>query len=397
MFVVRLVTRLFVAVGLGGFFAALLLGALPPASDDPAADQTAGASTATTRAAMRGVFTAFTTVYSYSLDMDYFSDRRNRGSVTAALEALVANTAELRDHGGGLDPSFGYLRKSLASDAEEALKRYNKQEYLGSQFVLNKLMENCATCHARLPSDQTFDVGTDFLKKAGVRALGPVDRVNVEIAARQFGNALATYEQIIGDTRIPAEGLLLTGAFEGYLKICIGVKNDTGRPVRTLETFVKRDDIPAELRQQAESWIGDLRALDFSKVPGRELDYARQLVGDQAVLKRPTSDRPDLVRMVAANAFLRRYVQSLSSYDSDAAEVYYLLAVTESRISRSYWIAEVDFLLEQAVRSAPKTEFARKALAVLEERSKNPQPATAYEGQEVPTVDIEELRNLVEG
>jgi hypothetical protein len=62
-----------------------------------------------------------------------------------ALEALVANTTALEEHGGGLDPSFEYLRRFLAGDAEEALKRYQERQYFGAQFMLVKLMENCAT------------------------------------------------------------------------------------------------------------------------------------------------------------------------------------------------------------------------------------------------------------
>ena len=350
-----------------------------------------------TQATMRGIFTAFTTVYSYSLNMDYFSDPRNRDTVSVSLEALAANTKTLDDHGGGLDPSFGYVRRSLAADAEEASKRYKEGQYLGSQFMLNKLMENCATCHSRLPADEAIDIGADFLKKAEIEKLAPVDRVYVEIAARQFGRALATYEEILASPSIPAEGLDLIGAFEGYLKICIGVRNQTERPIRTFETFMERDDMPTDLKQQVGGWIGELKALDLSKAPGKELVLARSLAGDAPVLSRPPSDRSGLVRMVAANASLHQYLQSASSYDTEASEAYYLLAVTESHIARSYWINEIDYLLEQAVRSDPKSEYAEKALVVLEERSKSAPPAGAYQGRPTPPVNIEELRKLVEG
>lgn len=389
--------RFAVAAVLTGSFVGSLLGARAASSQQSAPASSVEATPDVTRVTMRGIFTAFTNVYSYSLNMDYFSDRRNRDTVVASLEALVSNTSELRNHGGGLDRSFDYLRKALAGDAEEALKRYQEQEYLGSQFMLNKLMENCAMCHTRLSSDQAFDVGAEFLKKIRARELSPIDRVNVEVAARQFGDALATYEEILASSRMPAEGLILTGAVEGFLRICIGVKNDTERPARTLDAFARRNDLPSDLRRQAETWVRDLRMLDLTKAKGHEIDIARGLVGDIQVSNRPSQDRTDLVRMIAANSLVRRHVQSLSSYDAGAAEAYYLLAVTESRASRSYWSAEVDFLLEQAVRSAPKTDNARKALSVLEERSKTPPPATAFEGQQTQTIDLEELRKLVEG
>jgi len=350
-----------------------------------------------TRATMRGIFTAFTSVYSRSLDMDYFSDPRNRDAVAASLEAFAANAKALDDHGGGLDPSFGFLRQSLAADADEVLKRYREGQYLGSQFMLNKLMEDCAACHLRLPADEAVDFSADFLKQAEIGKLSPVDRVSVEIASRQFGRALATYEEILASPSIPAEGLAMIGAFEGYLKICIGVRNQVERPIRTFETFVTRDDIPPDLIQQVSAWIKDLKALDRSASPGKELATARALIGDASVLRQPSSNRSGLVRMVAANASLHRYLQSASSYDTNASEAYYLLAVTESYVSRSTWINEIDHLLEQAVRSAPKTDYAGKALGALEERSKNAPPAGAYQGRRAPAVNIEELRKLVEG
>jgi hypothetical protein len=390
--------RLLVPVGVAAVFVALVAFAQFAVSQenstkDPAASRSSGV----TQATMRGIFTALTTSYTYSLDMDYFQDRHNRDAVIASLEALVANTSALEEHGGGLDPSFDYLRRFLAGDAEEALKRYQERQYFGTQFMLVKLMENCATCHSRLPSDQAFGTGAQFLKDARVGAMGPVDRVNIEIAARQFDKALSTYEEIFALPSMTSQGLQLIGAFEGYLKIAIGVRNDTARPSRTLENFLRREDVPAGLREVVQTWIKDLAALDLKAGTAAPFKTARELVGYAAVIRKPTSARPELVHMVAANTLLHRYLQTLSTYDSEASEVFYLLAVTESYVSRSYWIAETDFLLEKAVRSAPKSDFARKAFAVLADRSAVTAPPSAYEDMKVPKVDLEELRKLVEG
>jgi len=389
--------RRLVTVGAAVVFAALLIGAYVAASQEAPQTATARASSGVTQATMRGIFTALTTAYSYSLDMEFFEDRHNRDTVVGSLEALVANTSALEEHGGGLDPSFDYLRRFLAGDADQALKRYTDRQYLGSQFVLNKLMENCATCHSRLPSDQAFETGAKFLQEANVSSMAPVDRVNIEIAARQFDNALSTYEEIFALPNMTEQGLRLIGGFEGYLKIAIGVKNDTTRPTRALEKFLQRDDVSAGLREEIRGWIGDLAALDLKAGAASPIETARRLVGDATVAKKPPAVRPELVRMVAANTLLHRHLQTLSSYDSEASEVYYLLAVTESRVSRSYWITETDFLLEKAVRSAPKSDYARKAFAVLSERATGAEPVGAYEGSATQKIDIEDLRTLVEG
>jgi len=390
--------RFLVSVGVAGVFAVLIAFAHVAAQQQASkTEATTGRSSGATQATMRGIFTALTSAYSYSLDMEFFEDRHNRDTVVGSLEALVANTSALEEHGGGLDPSFDYLRRFLAGDAEEALKRYQERQYLGSQFMLNKLMENCATCHTRLPSDQAFGTGAQFLKEANVSSMAPVDRVNIEIAARQFDRALSTYEEIFALPTMTEQGLRLIGAFEGYLKIAVGVRNDTARPSRALEKFLQRNDVTPGLREEIRGWIGDLAALDLKAGTASPLETARRLVGDATVAKKPPSSRPELVRMVAANTLLHRHLQTLSSYDAEASEVYYLLAVTESRVTRSYWIAETDFLLEKAVRSAPKSDYARKALSLLTDRVTGATPVGAYEGSAAPKIDIEELRKLVEG
>jgi len=389
--------RFVVPIGVAGVLGALIATSHIALSQDASKTAATGRSSGVTQATMRGIFNALTTSYSYSRDMDYFQDRHNRDTVLASLEALVANTGALEEHGGGLDPSFDYLRRFLAADAEEALKRYQERQYFGAQFMLVKLMENCATCHSRLPADQAFGTGAQFLEEARVEAMAPVDRVNIEIAARQFDRALTTYEEIFALPNMTPQGLQLIGAFEGYLKISIGVRNDTARPARALEKFLGREDVPAGLRETVRTWIKDLAALDLKAGSAAPLKTARELAGYAAVIRKPTSPRPELVRMAAANTLLHRYLQALSTYDSESSEVFYLLAVTESHLSRSYWIAETDFLLEKAVRSAPKSDFARKAFAVLVDRSAVTAPPSAYEDMKTPKVDIEELRRLVEG
>jgi hypothetical protein len=361
-----------------------------------AVSQDAGDDSQITQATMRGIFSALTTAYTYSLDMEYFEDRHNRETITAALEALVLNTDALEDHGGGLDPSFDYLRRSLASDAEQALQRYQDRQFLGSQFMLSKLMENCATCHGRLPADQAFDTGAKFLQEANVAAIPPVDRVNIEIATRQFDNALETYEEIFALPRMTDQGLSLIGAFEGYFKLCIGVVGDPDRAMATLQTFIKRSDMPDDLRKQVGLWISALGSLDLASAQGKELETARALVGDAEIMvRRAPNSYPDrLVEFVAASSLLHRYLQAASTYDDTIAEAYYLLAVAESQIARSFWISETAFLLEKSIRQAPKTESAAKAYRALKDYVK---ASKSTSGGDEMDIDLDELQKLIQG
>ncbi|MFQ5512578.1 MAG: hypothetical protein ACE5EO_12090 [Candidatus Krumholzibacteriia bacterium] len=321
----------------------------------------------TTKATMRGIFQSLTSAYSYSMDTQAFEDPANHERILSALRALADDANSLEQHGGGLDASFGYLRRSLAKDANDALQRFKDGHYMGARFMLTRLTENCVTCHSRIPRRETFDVGGVFLEKARIENLPPVERVNIEIATRQFETALDTYEKIFAAADMTPARLTLIGAFEGYLKVCLGVLNDTERPVRAFTAFNKRVDMPSNLKALVTGWSESLKKLKLERAKGKELAVARRLIGDAKVQRRFPSDRRGLVDFVAATTLLHRYLRSGPSDKADIAESYYLLAVAESCISRSFWISETDFLLERAIREAPKSPYARKAYDFLEE------------------------------
>lgn len=347
-------------------------------------------------APMRGMFVVVSKVYVYSLDADIFADPGHRQEILSMLEALARNAVELEAHGGGLDPSFDFMRRSLSRDAIEALVTFRNHNYIGSRFVLSKITENCMTCHTRLPNERQFDPGKEFLDAMAVAELPPSARANLQVATRQFAEAMKTYEEVIGSRDVTATDLAMFDTFENYFRLSIGAMNDSRRPVQTLEKFIGRPDMPDATRAEARDWIGSLQALNLGAAGSDQLAAAQRIVA-RATEETSRSDRSHLVDFIGAIALVHRYLRSGPRNDLDIAEAYYLLGVSESHVSHSYWISETDFLLEKAVRQAPKSAVARKALAFLEEyrHSKyNVTPARAVP-PELQT-NIEELRKLTQ-
>jgi len=142
-----------------------------------------------TQAAMLNIFQALTRAYTYGLDSEAYGDAANRQPILSSLRALAAASDQLEKHGAPIDPTFAYLEGSLAHDAGEALRRYERGEYTGSRYVLTRLTHNCMTCHARLRGDAEFEMGSMFLEQANVQSLPPFERASVEVAVRQFDDA----------------------------------------------------------------------------------------------------------------------------------------------------------------------------------------------------------------
>lgn len=350
-----------------------------------------------TRAAMRGIFVTLTTAYKFSLDTDAFEDPANRARIQGTLKALQANAAELERHGGGLNPSFGYLRRSLARDANDALDRFNQGQFMGSRFVINKITENCVNCHTKLPRGADFDVGNAFLESVDIRKIPPVERVNIELATRQFDAAVATYEEMFADPYMSPENLALMGAFEGYLRVCIGALSDPSKPVPVLEKYAGRTDVSATEREMVQGWIRSLNAVDLAALEADPLNAARDLVQKAEAGRKFPSDRSSVVNYVVATTILHRYIETGPTNDNDVAEAYYLMGVAESRLTRSYWISETDFLLEQSIRKAPKSPVAKKAFAFLSEYTISAHMETsAREVSPDLRANLDELRALIE-
>lgn len=353
--------------------------------------------TSEAQTSMRGIFFTLTMVYTYSLDAEAFEDPANQMQIQSALQALVANATELERHGGGLNPSYGYYRRSLARDAEDAMSRYNQGQYMGSRFVISKMTENCISCHTKLPSQQEFDLGQEFVNKKTIKKLKPEERIQIELAMRQFDAALMTYEELFANPEMTPENLALLAAFEGYLRLCIGALDNPGRAIETLTKYTGRADVPDPFKSLVKGWIAELKSVNLQETQGSELAVSKKLIEDAEANRKHPSDRSRLVDYIVASTLLHRYIETAPSVATDAATAFYLMGVAEARISRSYWVSETDFLLEQAIRAAPKSDVAKQAYSFLSEYTISGHVETsAREVSPELRADLEELRKLIE-
>lgn len=368
------------------YVALLAMGAVASPQDD---------TYSSTQATMRGVFLTLSKAYKYSLDPEAFESPTNRNEIHNTLEALVKNADALESHIGELDPSFDYLKRSLARDANEALSRFESGQYMGSRWALNKITENCVTCHSKLPAEKQTALTKGFLSDQEIKTLDPLAHAELALALRQFDQAMGEYEAVFTDRNMSPRDIMMTNALENYLRVAAGVRGETERAIRALSQFAAREDVSDATRTLIRGWLKQLGSFDTKVESGKELATAREVIDKARASTRFPKDRSQQVTFIEAASILHKYLQTKPSSNVDVAEALYLLGVAESYISRSYWISETDHLLEQAIRKAPGAPVAKEAYAFLEEYMMAGYSVTARKIPEGESKRLEELRELI--
>ncbi len=342
----------------------LMLGALwavPAGAAEPEAARDA------TRARMGQLVEALRVALPLSLRPEDFAAEANRARLETALRRLRDGATALSDHARGRDVGFAHLSSTLARDAHEIEHRFQTGHVEEARFLLGELSGDCVACHSRLPYGQDSELGRTLWNAVDASALPPDQRVQLQVATRQFGAALEGYESLLGSDLVPPAQLDLGGDLSDYLAIAVRVKGELPRARRHLDSWRRREDLPVYLAELTGLWVEALASLDVPTPPGAELARAKAVLEEAKRVRRFPADRAGLVHDLVASGLLHRRVSALGAPSPQSAEAYYLLGVTELRIGSSGWLTEPESYLEAAIRAAPGSAPSRQAYAVLEE------------------------------
>ena len=351
-------------------------------------------SDADTRAIMGEIYGAMKIALPATADMALFSSPEERPRIQAALDQLAANADRLEGHTRPKDDQMQFLARSVARDARDVQRAYRHGQDARAAFLLQQITENCVACHTRLPSKDT-GIANGFVDRGAMRGLAPESRAGLLMATRRFDDAIVTLEKLLSDPdEHPA---LLIAPLTDYLVLNLRVKDDYERPVPTLRKLSEHSHIWEQLRRDIGSWIEALPELRQRTRGAPDVEVARALVNDGRERNRLGDEQSGLVHFVSASAVLERLLAESPNAEpgsEEAArlgEAYYLLGLVEARIGRNYWISEAPFLLERAIRMAPREPFALEAYRRLEN-----EVLMQYEGSDEEDVDPEDQRRLGE-
>jgi tetratricopeptide (TPR) repeat protein len=275
----------------------------------------------------------------------------------------------LVDHTKKFEGSYGFIAKSMARDIKDIYKWYDKGATAESRYLLHQVSENCVSCHMKLPDQGQAPRMDQFFKNVAITKLSAPEKARLQVALRQFDEALATWEDMFKSWPKPSE-LFAIDALPEYLKVAIRVKGDAKRASAALDQLTKRGDLPKFMEREASAWKTSLQRLRPEiQRKGQELERANRIIQTAKRTMEYPMDRTGLVDYIVASSLLNQYLSQNKLVKADkTAEAYYLLGITESLIGRSTWLTQTDYYYEAAVRTAPKSKIASKAFDALEQQ-----------------------------
>ena len=322
-----------------------------------------------TGVAMPEIAAALRVALPLSLSAERFAAPENQPALELALASLREGAHELETHGRAQDASFAYLSRSLARDAEEIKRRFDEGRLDETRFLLGALVEDCVGCHSRLPSQGDSDLGRSLFEAVDASELTPLEQARLEVATRQFEAALDRYEALLLDPAGSPAQLDLEGVPADFLTVAIRVREDLPRARKGLTAFAERADLPSYLATLVGQWIGACDALRASMDAADLLAEADRVLDEAEVLSRYGRDRAGLVHQLVASSLLLRFVAAHPDPSPEGAHAYFLLGVTELQSGRSWWLAEAESYFEAAIRTAPGSDWAKRAYVLLEEQT----------------------------
>lgn len=352
-----------------------------PSSADPA-ESAEPAAPVDPRPTMRQVFNEMKVLIPLSLNEDRWSDPANRAQILASLDRLERSADTLERHGRSREAGFDELALNFARDLREARDNYREGAYDESRFFLTGSLQNCVSCHVRLPYDQSFPMADQLIDQVEIQALPPRERAWLFVTVRRFEAALTVWEALMRDPNVSPAELDAEGVLVDYLDVSLRVRGNIERSRRELAALAKRKDVPVYLGRRLAEWIKALDGLDpkkFDPAKPASLDLGVSLAEQAGQVAEGPFGRNGLIQDLASASLLVRWLETDRLHRAsetknptrrereNTSKAYYWLGVVEARSLDGFWVNLSERHFEAAIRADPKGPYAERAYAQLEE------------------------------
>jgi hypothetical protein len=352
---------------------------------------------AQTKEIMNGIYASMRQVLPMSLNDKSFYDPKNRAEIQKHLDNLSKSSHLLTEHSKVKDESFKFVSQSFQRDSREVANWFREGRTDEARYMLHNITENCISCHMKGSGTGKFPATAGFFDNIDIASLNDMERARLQIATRQFDEAMKTYESVFESKKLAPSDLIFLDAFSDYLKVSIRVQRDNERPLKVLEKYRATQKLPQFVDTQLADWIDALKDLNNTKAQKPSLETARSWMAKAQTQMKFPRDRDGMIYFIAASGTLNDLISADSLKKEQLAEAYYMLGYIEEIIGRSFWVSQSEYMLEAAIRTAPKSRHARDAYALLEENVYLDYSGSS--GTNIPNdvqKNLDELKKLIE-
>jgi hypothetical protein len=314
---------------------------------------------------MGGIYEALQNILPYGLSEEKFADQKNREVLRRNIKTLAEQASILPVHTQHQDTTFKHIGTTLALDAKEIQRRFDEGRIRQALFLLGSITDHCVACHSRFPAPSS-NKAEGLVERVDMKSLTPEEKARLYLITRQFDKAMVAYRDLILSDEYRTEDILMEDWVDDYLLITVRVKRDFDSAKTTLTKLRSRQGLPAFAQNDLDSWIASIDQLKPKRHLKPTLENARGLIQDAKKQSEHPMDRQGQIHYLLASSLLHEYLATQPKGES-AAEGYFLLDLSESMAGKDYLFAQNEFYLEAAIRSAPRSGFAKKAFHRLEE------------------------------
>jgi tetratricopeptide (TPR) repeat protein len=309
---------------------------------------------------MRAVYSSLLTIFPLTLNTKSFTSKDNNKAIQANLNLIAQHAKEINTLAARDEKGHAYLSLQLERNARQAALKYKDGLHDQAHFFVEELYDTCLSCHTSRSSSGDSAFTMDLSKNVDMEAMGTFGKAKFLALSRQFDRALDEYERILKSRELSLEELLHFDPLADYLVLSIRVQGNADRPLKTFNELLKRP-LPRPVKNDLEAWQKSLKHVKSRPKNMNDLEFARTLIKDV------NRDRTGLVNYIFASKYLKDHLKKVSISANDKAETYYQLGICELNIGESLMSGESGMYLEESIRLAPKSPFAKRAYELYEE------------------------------
>jgi len=315
---------------------------------------------------MRAVYASLMTIFPLTLNKSSFMSKDNTKTIQDNLNLIAEHSTMINQLASKDEKGHAYMSFQLERNARQAARKYREGYGDQAHFFVEEVFDTCLSCHTSRSSASDSEFTMDFAKNVNMDALGTFGKAKFLSLSRQFDQAMDEYERIFTNESMSSEELLHFDPLVDYLVLAVRVKNENDRVIKTFSTLMKKP-MPQMIKHDLEVWVEALNKVKKRNKKQSDLEYAKILIKEGKTVNEYPRDRSGLVYYIYASKYLKDHLKKDKVSTQDKAETYFQLGLCELAIGEPLLAAESGMYLEEAIRLAPKSSFARQAFGLYEE------------------------------